>query len=151
MSYLIKTYTSWRKLTAIILLSSFSISSILWAFPSERCNMVCEEQIMLAACCSEDMIVQSCCDMMIMNENDGFHFNGGELTLSDNNCELKLSNVNHDEYLLPKIIQANYELIELDTIHLEEIESTTEYIKNNSDYSLYNGPPIYIQISSYLI
>ncbi len=151
MKHLIKTYGNWRKLTSSVFLLLFSLSSILWTFPLEECNMACLEQVEMPKCCSEDMIEQSCCNMMESKKTNDLHSKRGEAALVNNNCELELIHANYDEYILPDNIQTNYELIELATIQIIEFEITTERVKNFAPYSLNCGPPIYIQISSYLI
>jgi hypothetical protein len=145
---------NWKKLTAIILLLNFAFSPILFAFPQEECNGVCELSSASHDCSMDETEYKNmpCCDMMEMNSTNNI--------VTSTNCGMELSDINcayifHEKsnalYLIPKINDSNIEFVQITTINFQKESFIVELFELNLEFSLRDKPPIYLFKESFLI
>ncbi len=144
---------NWRKLTAALLLLNFFIAPMLYAFPQEECNSVCEMSIVTHECGAEEIVSheKSCCDMMKMGstkKNSSTMKCGMEL--SDINCALVFHTQVIPTYIIPKTIDDKVDFIILPMFNVEEDISSIVIANYSQEISLDSSPPIYLMISSFL-
>lgn len=143
---------NWKKLTAIILLINFAFSPILFAFPQEECNGVCEMSSATHECSEMTSKIMTCCDMMEMNSdaNSAVSAKAG-IQISDINCALLFHERVNVSYLIPKTNDNNIEFVQITTIDFEKENFKVELFEMSNLFSLYNKPPIYLFNESFLI
>lgn len=135
-----------RKRIAIILLSNFLFSTILFGFPQSKCDGMCSTQVELHQC--SDMKEMTCCDMMDMNNTNSTPCG---MEISDNSCDYIIDTVEDFTFVVPKTIDTNIELFEITSIIINDIEKTP-FLFIKSQNTLFNSsPPIYLTVSSFLI
>ncbi len=135
-----------RKRIATILLINFLFSTILFAFPQSKCDGMCSTEVESHEC--SDMIEMTCCDMMDMNNSNSTP-RGMEIT--DNSCDYIIDTVDDFTFVVPKTIDTNIELPEIANIVINDIEITPHFFFISQNSLLYSSPPIYLNISSFLI
>ena len=95
-----------------------------------------------------DMIEMTCCDMMDMNNSNSTNC-GMEIT--DSSCDYIIDTVDDFTFVVPKTIDTNIELPEIANIVINDIEITPHFFIVSQNSLLYSSPPIYLNISSFLI
>ena len=135
-----------RKKIGSFLLLNFLFTTTLFSFPQTICNGSCNNEVMNIECCSSKEM--TCCDMMEMNNPD---INTCEMEITDNSCDYMIDAVDDITFLVPKTIDTNIELPEIEHIIINEIEKTPDFFIKSQNTLLNSSPPIYITISSFVI
>lgn len=154
MKYLIKILQrNWRKSTTLILLSSFMFTVIFSVYPLSKCNKVCEVRVEVPQCCAQENYESknTCCDEMHMETKIQLSSSPVGLEISNLKCMLEFSTTSEEEFLIPKTLESNSDLIQIATISLGQNNYLNKHSEQRIEYSLEYGPPIYIKVSSYLI
>ena len=135
-----------RKRIAAILLINFLFSTFLFAFPQSKCDGMCSLEVESHQC--SEMKEMTCCDMMDMNNSNSTPC-GMEIT--DNSCDYMIEAIDDFTFVVPKTIDTEIELPEIEHIFLSDIENTPQFIIVSQNTILNSSPPIYLNISSFLI
>ena len=135
-----------RKRIAMMLMVNFLFSTILFAFPQSKCDGMCSLEIESHEC--SDMVEMTCCDMMEMNNTNPIPC---EMEISDISCDYTLDAVNDYTFIVPKTADTNVELIKINSITLSFEEIMPNLFVKSQNIVSYSSPPIYINISSFLI
>ncbi len=135
-----------RKKIATMLMVNFLFSTILFAFPQSKCDGICSLEIESHEC--SDMTEMTCCDMMEMNNSNSIPCG---MEISDISCDYTLDAVNDYTFIVPKTADTNVELIKINSITLSFEEKTPNLFVKSQNIVSYSSPPIYINISSFLI
>lgn len=153
MRYPIKIFSDWRKVISIVLLILFTTSTVLWAYPSIECNMVCRSTSEAQSCCSELIESSSCCSAENKLEATSPKILPQGVKISNLSCRLELHKNPNPEYLLPKVDKQQFTLVEISNFDFEESESKSKSsdIRDQIEYTYDYGPPIYIRFESFLI
>ncbi len=143
----------WKKFIVILLLINFVTTPFLNALPENKCDSACKMKTTIHACCSKATIKKksNCCSMMEMNSNDNSTNNTKcPVKLSKKKCTPRVVEQKTTEYLIPKTIDCEVELVVFSALSLEE--NNVSIAISNYSYKFYldSSPPIYLMISSFL-
>lgn len=135
-----------RKLIALLLLVNFLFTTFLYSIPYKECDGSCNVVSEVLSCCEKEKM--TCCDMMDMNSENN---NNCEMEITDNSCDYVIHDTNEVIFLLPKTINTQIQLILIDSINLSFENEVKTPIVHSFDVISNSSPPIYINISSFLI
>ncbi len=137
-----------RKKVALLLLLNIVSYTVLLAFPQRECNGVCSIKKSDKCECSIERSM-SCCDMMETNSHHNTFSYKSEIT--HNSCSYELLIHEHNNYIIPKINDSKVDLNTITEIHFEsEVSSVQNFFISHKIISNV-GPPIYLNVSSFLI
>lgn len=146
MSNSFKILQSNRKLIALLLLVNFLFTTFLYSIPHKECDGSCNDVSEVMSCCEKEKM--TCCDMMDMKSENP---NNCEMEITDNSCDYLIHDNNEVSFLLPKTINTQIQLIIIDSINLSFENEVERPIVHSIDVISNSCPPIYINISSFLI
>ena len=136
-----------RKKIAIFLMLNFVISSILGAFPNEKCDGICDLDQESHKC--TDIVEMTCCDMMNIAHNNNSATCGMEV--AENSCDYELDSIDNITFIIPENVNSKIELIEISSFNLEIEKNISNSFILSQNFINDVSPPIYLTVSSFLI
>lgn len=144
----------WRKITAFFLLSTFLITPLYGAFPQEECNGICEMELIIHRCNTDETekVEMTCCDMMSMNSTNSIGASSEcGMEYSDMECALVSKAQVSQIYLIPKTLDSEFGIFQITIIDIDDDNSHIELFVYVQDYFHRNEPPIYLTNATFLI
>lgn len=135
-----------RKKIAAILLINFLFSTVLFAFPQQKCDGKCSIDSDSHKC--SDRKEMTCCDMMDKNQ---LKQNSFEMEISAKCCNNKIELIKELTLVIPKTVDTKSVLIEITDVlvNCDDKQFSPNIISQNAIPN--TSPPIFLTKSSFLI
>lgn len=145
----IKILHKTKKKVSFLLLLIFAFHTIILALPQNECNGISNIANITDEndCSIEDEM--KCCDLMKADVNTNSFFS--ESTITQNSCDYNYSIHEHSESIIPKINNYNLDLNEISILKIDDKIKTFKVFLFTNNNIFVNSPPIYLQVSSFII
>ncbi len=136
----------YRKGIALLLLFYFIVSPLLFAFPIDECNGVCEITEEIHTCSTMDLEV-NCCEMMEMHE---YNSNSCEMEFNVNTCAIVNDVVSSNNFVVTQKFQSEQGFVIISTLDQYSKDYKFLLSENSHIFISEKSPPIYISVQSFL-